>query len=32
MPNIDELFFPVVALVDTDTLDFVLTLLSFSKA
>jgi hypothetical protein len=32
MPDINELFLPVLALVDTDMLDFVLTLLSFSKA
>jgi hypothetical protein len=32
MPNINELFLPVFALVDIDTLDFLLTLLSFSKA
>jgi hypothetical protein len=32
MPDINELFLPVLALVDTDMLDFVLTLLSFLKA
>lgn len=29
MPDINELLIPVLALLDTDTLDFVLTLLSF---
>jgi hypothetical protein len=32
MPDTNELFLPVLAVIDTDTLDFLLTLLSFSKA
>jgi hypothetical protein len=32
MPDTNKLFLPVLAVVDTYALDFLLTLLSFSKA